>query len=53
MKLFIINLAEEVKKQFTFLGEHTEKCIIFTVPIEKEVTKIDKNGRYVLHFTVY
>ena len=24
--------------------ENTEKCITFTVPIEKEVTRIDKNG---------
>ena len=31
-------LAEEFKKQFTCLGENTEKYIIFTVPIEKEVS---------------
>ena len=37
---FIIKeLAEEFKKQFTSLGENTEKCITFTVPIEKEVNK--------------
>ena len=42
---FIIKeFAEEFKKQFTCLGENTEKCITFTVPIEKEVTRIDKNG---------
>ena len=43
---FIIKkLAEKLKKkQFTCLGENTEKCITFTVPIEKEVTKVDKNG---------
>ena len=42
---FIIKeLAEESKKQLTCLGENTEKCITFTVPIEKEVTTIDKNG---------
>ena len=42
---FIIKeLAEEFKKQFTFLGENTEKNISFTVPMEKEVTRIDKNG---------
>ena len=42
---FIIKeLAEEFKKQFTCLGENTEKYITFTVPIEKEVTRIDKNG---------
>ena len=42
---FIIKeLAEEFKKQFTCLGENTEKYISFTLPIEKEVTRIDKNG---------
>ena len=42
---FIIKeLAEEFKKQFTCLGENTKKHITLTVPIEKEVTKIDKNG---------
>ena len=41
---FIIKeLAEEFKKQFTCLGESTEKYITCTVPIEKEVTRIDKN----------
>ena len=35
---------EEFKNQFTFLGENTEKYITFTVSIEKEVTRIDKNG---------
>ena len=42
---FIINkLAKEFKKQFTCLGKKTEKYITFTVPIEKESTRIDKNG---------
>ena len=42
---FIIKeLPEEFKKQFTCLGKNTEKYITFTVPIEKEVTRIDKNG---------
>ena len=42
---FIIKeLAEEFKKSFTCLGESTEKCITFTVPVEKEVTRTDKNG---------
>ena len=41
---FIIKeLAEEFEKQFICLGENTEKYITFTVPIEKEVTRIDKN----------
>ena len=34
-------LAEEFKKLFPCLGENTEFYIIFTVPIEKEVTRID------------
>ena len=42
--IFIKELAEEFKKQVTCFGENTEKYIIFTVPIEKEVTRIDKNG---------
>ena len=59
---FIIKeLAEEFKKQFTCLGENTEKYITFTVPIEKEVTRIGKNGKeitfiyytYILHFIFY
>ena len=37
-------LVEKFKKQFTYLGENTEKYINFTTPIEKEVTRIDKNG---------
>ena len=50
-------LAEEFKKQFTCVDENTEKYITFTVPIEKEVTRIDKNGEeikkhlsYILQF---
>ena len=51
---FIIKeLAEEFKKQFTCLGENTEKYIIFTVPIEKEVTRVDKNGEEVTKNTYY
>ena len=36
-------LAEELKKQFTCLGENTEKYLTLTVPIEEEVTRTDKN----------
>ena len=50
-------LAEEFEKQFTCLGENTEKHITLTVPIKKEVTRIDKNGEeltknisYILRF---
>ena len=35
-------LVEEFKERFTSFGENAEKCITMTVPIEKEVTKIDK-----------
>ena len=45
---FIIKeLVVEFKKQFTCLGENTEKYITFVVPIEKEVTRITKNGEEV------
>ena len=55
---FIIKeLSEEFRKQFTCLGGNTEKYITFTVPIEKEVTrinkkreKIKKNLFYILQF---
>ena len=55
---FIIKeLPEEFKKQFTCLEENTEKYITLTVPIEKEVTRSDKNGNgsaknisYILQF---
>ena len=55
---FIIKeIVEEFKKQFTCLGENTEKHITSTVPIEKEVARIDKNGKeitkkisYILQF---
>ena len=39
------SLAEEANKQFTCLGENSEKYITFTVLIEKKVTRIDKNGK--------
>ena len=46
-----------MKKQFTCLEGNTEKHLTFTVPIEKEVVRIDKNGEeitknisYVLQF---
>ena len=35
---------KELAEEFTCLRENTEKYITFTVPIEKEVTRIDKNG---------
>ena len=51
---FIIKeLAEELKKQFTCLGENTEKYITYTNPIEKEVTTIDKNGKEITNNISY
>ena len=52
-------LAEELKT-ITYLGEKTENDITFTVPIEKEVTIIDKNVNvtenitkiYLLYYTL-
>ena len=46
--LTIKEFAEVFKKQLTYLGENAEKYIIFTVPIEKEVTRIDKNWAEIL-----
>ena len=39
--------AEESKKQCTCLGENTGNYITFTAPVEKEITRIDKNGEEV------
>ena len=46
-------LAEEVIKQFTCLGENTEKYITFTVPIEKEVRRIEKNEKEITKNVFY
>ena len=37
-------LAEKFRKQFSCIQENTEKYITFTVPVKKEITRIDKNG---------
>ena len=51
---FIIKeLAEEFKKQFTCFGENPEKYITFTVPIAKEVTRIDKNEEEIIKNVCY
>ena len=43
---FIIKeLAEEFEAEFECLGENTEKYITFSVPIKKESTKKDKDGK--------
>ena len=45
---FIVKeLAEKFKKQFTCSGKNTKKYITFTVSIEKEVTRINRNGEEV------
>ena len=47
-------LAEELKKkQFICLGENTEKYITFTVPIEKQVIRIDENREEVIKHISY
>ena len=41
LKHFVIKeLAEKFEEQFICLGENTEKCITFSISIEKQVTKI-------------
>ena len=56
---FIIKqLVEEFAKQFSCLEENTEKYKTFTVPIKKEVTRIDKSGeeifkKYILQVTIH
>ena len=43
---FIIKeLVKDFERQFTCLEENTEKYITFSVPIEKEIARIDKNGK--------
>ena len=43
---FMINdLTEKFEGQFTCLEENTEKYIIFSVPIEKDVTRTDEKGK--------
>ena len=37
-------IIKELAEQFICLGENTGKRITFIVSIEKEVTRIDKNG---------
>ena len=39
----IKELAEEFDGEFECLGENTEKYITFSVPIKKEIIKIDKD----------
>ena len=51
---FIIKeFTKEILKKFTCLGENTKRYITFTVPIEKEVTRIDKNGEEITKSVSY
>ena len=38
-------LVEELEGQFACSGKNTEQYIMFSVPIEKEVTRNDKKGK--------
>ena len=40
----IKELTEKSEGEFECLGENTKKYITFSVPIKKEITKIDKHG---------
>ena len=55
--LIIKKLAEEFKEISTCFEENTQKYITFTVSLENEVTRIDKNGeeitKNILHITIY
>ena len=42
--IILLQKSGQKKKEFTCLGENTEKHITFTVPTEKEVTRNAKNG---------
>ena len=48
---FIIRqLAKEFEGNFGWLGENTEKCITFTVPIKKELNNNNNNKAIVYKF---
>ena len=46
-RFIIKELLEELKKQLACSGENIEKYITFKIPIEKEVTRLDKNGEQI------
>ena len=45
-------MEEEFKEPFTCLGERTEKYVTFAVPIEKEVTRIDKKREEITYYNL-
>ena len=42
--MIIKELAKTFEGQFECLGEDTEECITFSVPINKKVTEINKDN---------
>ena len=51
-------LVEEYEKQFTCLAGNIKKYVTFSVPMEKEVTRIDEKGeeitkKHILQITIY
>ena len=42
-----------MEKQFTCLGENSEKYINFSVPVETKVTRIDRKGHKITKNTSY
>ena len=44
----IKELAKKPKGQYDYLGENAERYKTFFIPIEKKVTKNDKDGNEVL-----
>ena len=46
-------VAEEFEGRLTCLGKNAEKCITFTVPIEKEGKGIDKNWKKITNTISY
>ena len=46
-------LAEEREQQFNCVGENNKKCVTFTVQIEKEVARSDKNGKEITKMISY
>ena len=51
---FIIKeLAEKFEGEFQCLGENTEKYITFSIPVKKEIIKIDKDGNDKIMKTLY
>ena len=46
-------MAEKFKKKFICLGENTQNSITFTVPIEKDVKRVDKNAEEITKHISY